>query len=111
MGEAHSVSVYCARDGRLDLIFQVAAQDSIGILYSLVTLHLGFDFNADEYKIMGLAPYGDPERFRRFFEEGVELLSDGGICIPLLRMNRTPEERSEERRVGKECRSRVSQYD
>src|SRR5207245_10835003 len=35
----------------------------------------------------------DPERFRRFFEEGVELLSDGGICIPLLRMNRTPEER------------------
>src|SRR5437773_1813688 len=45
MGEAHSVSVYCARDGRLDLIFQVAAQDSIGILYSLVTLHLGFDFN------------------------------------------------------------------
>ena len=93
MGEAHSVSVYCARDGRLDLIFQVAAQDSIGILYSLVTLHLGFDFNADEYKIMGLAPYGDPERFRRFFEEGVELLSDGGICIPLLRMNRTPEER------------------
>src|SRR6266699_2223603 len=93
MGEAHSVSVYCARHGRLDLIFQVAAQDSIGILYSLVTLHLGFDFNADEYKIMGLAPYGDPERFRRFFEEGVELLSDGGICIPLLRMNRTPEER------------------
>src|SRR5947207_3249105 len=70
MGEAHSVSVYCARDGRLDLIFQVAAQDSIGILYSLVTLHLGFDFNADEYKIMGLAPYGDPERFRRFLRGG-----------------------------------------
>src|SRR5881628_2654735 len=93
MGEAHSVSVYGARDGRLDLIFQVAAQDSIGILYSLVTLHLGFDFNADEYKIMGLAPYGDPERFRRFFEEGVELLSDGGIRIPLLRANRTREER------------------
>src|SRR5438034_4102073 len=38
MGEAHSVSVYGARDGRLDLIFRVAAQDSIGILYSLVTL-------------------------------------------------------------------------
>src|SRR5438034_915396 len=59
MGEAHSVSVYGARDGRLDLIFRVAAQDSIGILYSLVTLHLGFDFNADEYKIMGLAPSGN----------------------------------------------------
>src|SRR6059036_1085745 len=93
MGEAHSVSVYCARDGRLDLIFQVAAQDSIGILYSLVTLHLGFDFNADEYKIMGLAPYGDPERFRPFFEEAVELLPGGGVRIHLVRANRTREER------------------
>src|SRR2546426_10490866 len=93
MGEAHSVSVYCARDGRLDLIFQVAAQDSIGILYSLVTLHLGFDFNADEYKIMGLAPYGDPERFRPFFEEAVELLPGGGVRIPLVRATRTREER------------------
>ena len=39
---------------------RLSANDSIGILYSLVTLHLGFDFNSDEYKIMGLAPYGDP---------------------------------------------------
>jgi carbamoyltransferase len=93
MGEAHSVSVYRAYDGQLDLIFQIAAQDSIGILYSLITLHLGFDFNADEYKIMGLAPYGDPERFRGFFEEAVELLPDGGIRIPLLRMNGTRDER------------------
>jgi len=38
-----------------------------------LTLHLGFDFNSDEYKIMGLAPYGDPERFRAFFEKTVEL--------------------------------------
>lgn len=93
MGEAHSVTVCRAQGGRLDPIFQVAAQDSIGVLYSVVTLHLGFDFNADEYKIMGLAPYGDPERFRRFFEEAVQLLPDGGIRIPLLRLNRTREER------------------
>src|SRR6266480_516384 len=71
----------------------VCALDSIGILYSVVTLHLGFDFNADEYKIMGLAPYGDAERFCRFFESAVELEPDGGIRIPLLRVNRTREER------------------
>src|SRR5437773_2594812 len=92
MGEAHSVSVYRAHDGRLDLLFQIAAQDSIGILYSVVTLHLGFDFNADEYKIMGLAPYGDPARFRPFFEQTVELREDGTIRIPLLRLNRTRDE-------------------
>ena len=95
MGEAQSASVYHARDGHLDRIFQIGAHDSIGILYSIVTLHLGFDFNADEYKIMGLAPYGDPERFRRFFEEAVGLEADGGIRIPLLRANHTRDEREQ----------------
>src|SRR5213079_847474 len=93
MGEAQSASVYHARDGNLDRIFQIGAPDSIGILYSVVTLYLGFDFNADEYKIMGLAPYGDPERFRPFFEKAVELLPDGMVRIPLLRMNKSRDER------------------
>jgi carbamoyltransferase len=56
-------------------------------------LHLGFDFNADEYKIMGLAPYGNPARFRSFFDQAVELREDGTIRVPLLRMNRTRDER------------------
>ena len=93
MGEVQSVSVYHARAGRLERLFQISAQDSVGILYSVVTLHLGFDFNADEYKIMGLAPYGDPARFRRFFEEAVVLAPDGGMRIPPLRLNRTYDER------------------
>ena len=59
------------------------------MLYSLITLHLGFDFNADEYKIMGLAPYGDPGRYRTFFEDTVVVQDDGGINIPILRLNRT----------------------
>ncbi|HVH08842.1 MAG TPA: carbamoyltransferase C-terminal domain-containing protein [Gemmatimonadales bacterium] len=86
-GEAHSASVYHARETRLDRLFQISALDSIGILYSLITLHLGFDFNADEYKIMGLAPYGDPARFRPFFEEAVTLTPDGGFRIPALKLN------------------------
>src|SRR2546429_1081873 len=93
MGEAHGVTAYRAHDGRLDPVLEIGAHDSIGVLYSLVTLHLGFDFNADEYKIMGLAPYGDPERFRPFFEEAVELVPGGGVRIPLVRANRTREER------------------
>ena len=72
---------------------RVGANDSIGILYSLVTLHLGFDFNSDEYKIMGLAPYGKPARFREFFEQAVELRDDGSIRIPMLKLNKTREER------------------
>lgn len=93
MGEAHSISIYHARGGHLDLIHQMSSFDSIGILYSLVTLHLGFDFNSDEYKIMGLAPYGDAARYRDFFERAVELREDGSIRIPILKLNRTREER------------------
>jgi carbamoyltransferase len=93
MGEANSASIFHGNQGRLDKLHEVSAQDSIGILYSLVTLHLGFDFNSDEYKIMGLAPYGDPGRFREFFEQAVQLCPDGSIRIPMLRMNRTRDQR------------------
>src|SRR5215831_7547755 len=101
MGEAHCVTVFHGHDGKLERIRQLPAQDSIGILYSLVTLHLGFDFNADEYKIMGLAPYGDAERFRPFFNETVELLADGKIRIPILRLNKTRDERQNHIRTRK----------
>ena len=93
MGEVQSVTVYDANSGKLQKLREVSANDSIGILYSLVTLHLGFDFNADEYKIMGLAPYGNPERYRHFFDEVVELRPNGSIRIPILHSNRSREER------------------
>lgn len=93
MGELQSASVFHARDGKLEKLCEISARDSIGILYSLVTLHLGFDFNADEYKIMGLAPYGDASRYQKFFEEAVELKEDGTIRIPALHLNQTREER------------------
>ena len=93
MGESQSVSVYRGRREKLEKLAEISALDSIGILYSLVTFHLGFDFNSDEYKIMGLAPYGRRDRFRAFFQEAVQLRPDGEIQVPILRRNRTREER------------------
>lgn len=93
MGEVQSLTVYRFADGRITKIREISANDSIGVLYSLVTLHLGFDFNSDEYKIMGLAPYGDPARFRSFFERVVELRPDGSLRIPILRLNQERDER------------------
>jgi carbamoyltransferase len=95
MGETESISVYDFHDGQLEKLHTIGANDSIGILYSLITLHLGFDFNSDEYKIMGLAPYGDRAHFRSFFEQIVELRDDGSIRIPILKMNHTREERDQ----------------
>ncbi len=93
MGEAHGCSIYTAREGTLHPVRHLAAGDSIGNLYSVLTLHLGFDFNSDEYKVMGLAPYGDPRRFRPFFDRAVECLDDGSLRIPPLRLNATREQR------------------
>ena len=93
MGEADSLSVYDFHDGELEKVGSIGANDSIGVLYSLVTLQLGFDFNSDEYKIMGLAPYGDPSRYRSFFEQAVELREDGTYRIPILKLNGTRDER------------------
>jgi len=93
MGEAHGTSVFQGRGGKLERVAAFSAQDSIGIFYSLITLHLGFDFNSDEYKIMGLAPYGNPSRFRDFFAKEIVLRDDGSIRIPMLRLNKTRDER------------------
>ncbi len=107
MGEVHSASVYRAGAGRMERIHQISAANSIGILYSLITFHLGFDFNADEYKIMGLAPYGDPERFRSFFEQTVLLSEDGSMQIPILKLNRTREERENHLRTREYLRAHL----
>jgi carbamoyltransferase len=93
MGESHGTTIYEGKGGELHRLAAFSAQDSIGIFYSLLTQHLGFDFNSDEYKIMGLAPYGDPARFQEFFEREVVLRDDGSIRIPMLRLNKTRDER------------------
>jgi len=93
MGEAQSATAYRAKNNDLNSLFAISANDSIGILYSIITLHLGFDFNSDEYKIMGLAPYGDPSRFRAFFKDAVKRLDDGRIRIPLLKINQSRSDR------------------
>ncbi|MHB8384556.1 MAG: carbamoyltransferase family protein [Acidobacteriaceae bacterium] len=93
MGETQSGSIYRGNHGKLEKLREISANDSIGILYSLVTYHLGFDFNSDEYKIMGLAPYGDPQRFDGVFRQALECRPDGTVRIPILRLNRTRDER------------------
>jgi carbamoyltransferase len=95
IGETQSVSVFHGDEGRLEKLREIPANDSIGILYSLVTLHLGFDFNSDEYKIMGLAPYGDPQHYAEVFQKLVKCRPDGSVRIPPLRLNQTRDEREQ----------------
>jgi carbamoyltransferase len=69
MGETEALSVHRYAGGVLTPLYSQPIASSLGILYSIVTRFLGFQFNSDEYKVMGLAPYGDPSRFRPVFEK------------------------------------------
>lgn len=94
MGEVASISFYIRDNGKFRRISQQSSLDSIGIFYSLVTMLLGFDFNGDEYKIMGLAPYGCPAIYYESFRDMLRLLPDGQVRINSLRANLTLEEKT-----------------
>jgi carbamoyltransferase len=67
-------TTYSAGHGhRIERFEQVDFPDSLGFLYSAITGYLGFEVNEGEYKVMGLAPYGDPwyvDRLARLIETG-----------------------------------------
>lgn len=68
--------------GRIDLAGRVSFPHSLGIFYQALTQYLGFPFYGDEYKVMGLAPYGAPSRFDDM-RKIVRLNADGGFALDL----------------------------
>ncbi len=89
MGETESASIALGRAGRITPLASVSHRNSLGVLYGLFTLHLGFRFNSGEYKVMGLAPYGDPKPHFNQLSELVRLQDDGFYNIPVLQLNET----------------------
>ncbi len=97
MGEAESTSVLTGRAGELSAVRTYPISASLGILYSVVTHFLGFLPGMDEYKVMGLAPYGDPERYADAAAELARQGADGRLRVPLLAHDRTAVERETHR--------------
>lgn len=60
VGEWSTASWGVGRDNKLELLGEIRFPHSIGLLYSAFTYYLGFKVNSAEYKVMGLAPYGEP---------------------------------------------------
>ena len=59
-GAWEATSIWRGRDGRLEHVLTIPFPDSVGYFYSEFTEYLGFQRNSDEWKVMGLAPYGKP---------------------------------------------------
>lgn len=63
VGEWDTVTIWKGEGDNIELAHNIKFPTSLGLLYSAITAYLGFKPNEGEYKVMGLAPYGDPDKF------------------------------------------------
>jgi carbamoyltransferase len=69
-------------ENRIELLDEIHFPHSLGLLYSAFTYYLGFKVNSAEYKVMGLAPYGDPDPWHgRIRDEILDLKPDGSLRL------------------------------
>jgi carbamoyltransferase len=73
MGNAHGNTIRIDRE--------IHFPHSLGLLYSAITAYLGFEVNDAEYKVMGMAAYGDPKPFRKQFDELITSFADGSYAL------------------------------
>ena len=87
VGENATTSLFKATGYKIECVKQQTFPNSVGLLYSAFTYFLGFQVNSDEYKVMGLAPYGDlyAEQTQQFINiiktKLVNIEDDGSIVI------------------------------
>jgi carbamoyltransferase len=77
VGEWATTSVGVGRGHRLEMLKELRFPHSLGLLYSAFTYYTGFKVNSGEYKVMGLAPYGEPRYAQQILEHLVDLKEDG----------------------------------
>jgi carbamoyltransferase len=81
VGEWATSSYGYGRGNELHLLAELRFPHSLGLLYSAFTYYTGFRVNSGEYKVMGLAPYGEPRYVRRILDELVDLREDGSLRL------------------------------
>jgi carbamoyltransferase len=81
VGEWATASVGVGRGSEINLIKELHWPDSLGLLYSAFTYYTGFKVNSGEYKVMGLAPYGEPRYVDLIYRELMDLREDGSFTL------------------------------
>ena len=81
VGEWATTTVAIGRGDDLDIVREIHFPHSLGLLYSALTYYTGFRVNSGEYKLMGLAPYGEP-RFRELIlDKLIDVKDDGSFRL------------------------------
>ena len=77
VGEWATTSVAVGHGNTLQIVKEITFPHSLGLLYSAFTYYCGFKVNSGEYKLMGLAPYGEPKYAQTILEHLIDLKEDG----------------------------------
>ena len=77
VGEWATTSAWLGEGNRLTPLWEVPFPHSLGLLYSAFTYFTGFKVNSGEYKVMGLAPYGEPKYVKKIYDHLIDVKPDG----------------------------------
>ncbi len=81
VGEFSTTTIARGKDSNIEILKEINFPDSIGLLYSAFTYFLGFKVNSDEYKVMGLAPYGEPIYTNLITKNLIDIKEDGSFKL------------------------------
>lgn len=89
VGEWATSSVWRGHGNKLTPLWEIDFPHSLGLLYSAFTYYTGFKVNSGEYKVMGLAPYGEPRFVQTILDKLVDLKDDGTFKLNMEYFNYT----------------------
>jgi len=81
VGEWTTTSFGIGKGNDLKMLYEIKFPHSLGMLYSAFTYYTGFKVNSSEYKVMGLAPYGEPKYVGAILNELIDLKEDGSFKL------------------------------
>jgi carbamoyltransferase len=83
VGEWATTSAAIGEGNRLEIFQEIHFPHSLGLLYSAATYYTGFKVNSGEYKVMGLAPYGEPKYAKLILDNLIDLKPDGSFRLDM----------------------------
>ena len=89
VGEWATTTIATGKENNINILKEIHFPHSIGLLYSAFTYYIGFKVNSGEYKVMGLAPYGQPKYKDIILDKLIDLKDDGSFKMNMKYFNYT----------------------
>ena len=83
VGEWATTSAWIGNGKSIELLWEISFPHSLGLLYSAFTYYCGFKVNSGEYKLMGLAPYGEPKYVNKIKDNLIDIKNDGTFRLDI----------------------------